>query len=245
MIKVSIITPTYNRIKKLRLNIKSVLAQQSRDMEHIVVDNLSNDGTEELVRDYIEKADYRVKYIREKDAGLYQAMNKGIMAATGEWIHILNSDDGYFSPSSLKDIFSRNIANFDLLACGVLVDKDSKKTYCRPEYKKEINHYYFPHQGLLIRKKFYELNGYYEERFKIISDAIFAIKNFPKAKYLIIDKPLVVMSSGGISDEKSFTNLYERILCIGFYHKFPIFHKVRLILGIIIGYLIGNKDGKN
>lgn len=242
MIRVSIITPTYNRVNKLRLNIKSVLDQQFKDIEHIIVDNLSDDGSEELVKAYIKRADYPVRYIREKDSGLYQAMNKGIKEAEGEWIHILNSDDGYFFSSSLKDIFNLNIAHVDLVACGVMVARDHKQTYCRPEYKKEINHYYFPHQGLLIRKKLYELNGYYEERFKIISDAIFAIKNFPKAKYLIIDKPLVVMSSGGLSDEKSFTNLYERILCITFYHKFPILHKIRLILGIIIGYLIVDKD---
>lgn len=237
MIRLSIITPTYNRLDKLRLNIKSVLAQDFKDKEHIIVDNLSNDGTDKFISNYASKADFPVRYIREKDTGIYNAMNKGIKAAKGEWIHILNSDDYYYSYRSLKEVFDRDVSKYDILLNGVIVVKNYKKNYWKPEYRPDINHYNFPHPGVIIKKRFYKLNGYYNEKFRIISDALFFIDHFPKANCLVINKPLTVLSCEGTSSEKSLQNLYEKLLCITFYHKFPLFYKLKLIFSTLFGFL--------
>ena len=94
--RISIVTPTYNRAHLLEAALLSVLAQGWSDTEHIVVDGMSSDGTVELLARYPH-----LRVIREPDSGLYEALNKGIRAATGEVIGHLNSDDEYL-PGHLR-----------------------------------------------------------------------------------------------------------------------------------------------
>jgi len=115
MTKLSIVTPTYNNINGLKRNILSVAKQSFKDKEHIIIDNLSIDGTDKLINDYSNEVDYPVTYIREKDYGIYNAFNKGIKIANGEWIHILNSDDYYFNNENLEILLNGDIKNIDVL----------------------------------------------------------------------------------------------------------------------------------
>lgn len=91
--KISLITVTYNSEKTLRDTINSVLVQTYEDVEYIVVDGLSKDKTVDIIREYEPQFSGRMKWISEKDCGLYDAMNKGIRMATGDVVGILNSDD--------------------------------------------------------------------------------------------------------------------------------------------------------
>ncbi|MBM3701057.1 MAG: glycosyltransferase [Actinobacteria bacterium] len=233
MTKLSIVTATYNRVNELKKNILSVANQSLKDKEHIIIDNLSNDGTDELINDYSKKADYPIIYIREKDSGPYDALNKGIKISNGEWVHTLHSDDCYYNNENLEVILNGDVENIDILACAILV-KDTGSLYSEnslwiPKYNDKINHYGFPHTGMIIRKSFYESNGYYNTNFKIISDAIFVIENMPKAKYFIIETPLVIMDDKGISNKISLRRTYERLICTIFYHKFPLGYKIKTV----------------
>jgi glycosyltransferase involved in cell wall biosynthesis len=233
MTKLSIVTATYNRINELRKNIISVANQSLKDKEHIIIDNLSIDGTDKLINDYRNDVDYPVIYIREKDNGVYNAFNKGIKIANGEWVHTLNSDDCYFNNENLEVLLSGDIKNIDILACAIIVkNKESfykENSLWVPTYNEKIKHYNFPHSGMIIKKEFYEVNGYYNENYKIVSDAIFAIQNLPKAKYFISDLPLIIMDTKGISNRVSFRRTLERIKCILFYYKFPLSYKLKSI----------------
>ena len=233
MMKLSIITATYNRVNELRKNILSVAGQSLKDKEHIIIDNLSIDGTDKLINDYIKEADYPVIYIRGKDNGIYNAFNKGIRLAKGEWILTLNSDDYYFNNENLEILLNGDIDNIDVLACAILVKNETSSCIMNsiwiPTYNDKIKHYNFPHSGMIIKRHFYELNGYYNENFKIVSDAIFAIQNLPKAKYLISDLPLIIMDDKGISNKVSFRRTFERIRCIIFYYDFPLGYKIKSI----------------
>lgn len=112
--KISIVTATFNSSATLCDTLDSVLSQSYRDVEHIIVDGLSSDGTVDLVRSYIERYEAcgkTLRYISEKDHGIYDAMNKGISLATGEIVGMLNSDDIYHDSSVLThiaDMMSRN-----------------------------------------------------------------------------------------------------------------------------------------
>lgn len=90
--KVSIITVVYNGAGTIEQTIKSVLGQTYKNIEYIIIDGASTDGTQQIVEKYVDKIAY---YVSEKDEGLYYAMNKGIGKATGEIIGIINSDDWY------------------------------------------------------------------------------------------------------------------------------------------------------
>ena len=230
MLKLSIVTPTFNNIKGLRKNITSLLNQTFKNIEHIIVDNLSDDGTEELIKKYKSYAPYPVIYVREKDNGIYNAMNKGIKAAKGEWVHILNSDDSYASEKSLELFFETDISNYDIIANPILIqDEKSDQIISRwnPEYKENINHYNFPHSGMIIKNNFYKLNGLYRENFKILSDSIFCMENIPKSKYKINKDPLVIMSNSGVSNRFSFTRTRELIIFNFIYYKGPFKYKIK------------------
>lgn len=120
--KISIITVTYNSDKTLKDTLESVLKQTYKNYEHIIVDGLSKDNTMQIVKEYEEKYNGKLKYISEKDFGIYDAMNKGIKIATGNVIGILNSDDIYAHEKVLEEIVekfeqtncARNICKLDI-----------------------------------------------------------------------------------------------------------------------------------
>ncbi|MCR4586649.1 MAG: glycosyltransferase [Lachnospiraceae bacterium] len=99
----TIITPTWNQAEYIEDTIKSVLEQRFEDFEYYIIDNCSDDGTEDIVRSYAEK-DKRIKYIREPDKGQAEAINKGLRAASGEVVCWINSDDFYFDRYVLENV---------------------------------------------------------------------------------------------------------------------------------------------
>ena len=102
--KISIITATYNSEKTLRDTLDSILAQTYPDIESIIVDGASKDGTMDIVREYEPKFQGRMHWISEPDKGIYDAMNKGIKMASGDVIGVLNSDDFYHDERVVEDI---------------------------------------------------------------------------------------------------------------------------------------------
>ena len=222
----SIVTPTYNRVHTLKDTLASVAGQTFKDIEHILVDNMSNDGTEALLREYQERAPYPVRYLREPDHGMYEAVNKGLKQATAEWTHILNSDDCYAAPTSLSTVFDRDLADYDLIANAIEIVNlpgEQKKLLWIPEYRTDISHFFFPHPGIILRRSFYEHHGYYDDRFKIVSDAIYGAQHYDKARRLIDRHHVLVrMDYGGISQQASLRNLSETLICTLWYHRLPL-----------------------
>ena len=103
--KVSIITATYNSAKTLQDTLDSVLRQDYHDIEHIIIDGDSTDSTIDLIRNYASKTtQHTVKWISEKDQGIYDAMNKGIAMSTGDIVGILNSDDYFTSDDVVSNL---------------------------------------------------------------------------------------------------------------------------------------------
>ena len=110
--KVSVITVCYNAIQGVEKTIRSVLSQSYPDIEYIVIDGGSTDGTLDVIQKYRDKIDYLVS---ESDDGIYDAMNKGIKAATGEWINFLNAGDFFASDDALKDAMSIDTEGIDVI----------------------------------------------------------------------------------------------------------------------------------
>lgn len=111
--KISVITVVYNDVANIRATIESFFSQTWEDKEYIVIDGGSTDGTAEIIKEYAPRLAY---WCSEKDNGIYDAMNKGIIHATGDWINILNCGDRYADEDVFKKIFSDNaICNYDVL----------------------------------------------------------------------------------------------------------------------------------
>ena len=100
--KISIVTVTYNCVDTIEQTICNVLKQTYPNIEYIVIDGASTDGTKEVIEKYADRLAY---WVSEPDSGIYDAMNKGVKAATGEWILFRNSGDYFFKPTTVEDVF--------------------------------------------------------------------------------------------------------------------------------------------
>lgn len=207
--KISVVTATWNSGTTLRDTIESVLSQSYPDIEHIIVDGASKDNTMDIVREMEPRYNGRLKYISEKDRGIYDAMNKGIQMATGDVIGILNSDDFYTSTDVLEHV-AREFANEHLDAVygdiHFVDDKDLTQCvrYCSSR-KFEIWQMRFGfmpvHPSFYCRRRIYRDYGLYDIQFKSAADfeclLRFLIHHRIRTKYLPLD--FVTMRTGGMS----------------------------------------------
>lgn len=136
--KISVITPTWNQAEYIKDTIESVLNQTYQDFEYIIVDNCSDDGTEDIVKSYAEK-DNRIIYIREPDHGQAEAINKGFQKATGDIVCWLNSDDFYFDNQVFEKVvyaFNENKQAGLVIGDAWYCDKEKKMTEYNPSDRK-------------------------------------------------------------------------------------------------------------
>jgi glycosyltransferase involved in cell wall biosynthesis len=177
--RISVVTPSFNGATTIRETIQSVLRQGYPDVEHIVMDGGSTDGTLEIVREYPH-----LLWTSGKDEGHYDAMNKGVARATGELIVILNADD-CFRPGAFQSVSSAYAAHPEWDASFgdvVYVDGRGREIYRREEavYDYNVLRYwedYICHHTLFVRKPVYErLGGYRHKDFKNACDYEFILR---------------------------------------------------------------------
>ncbi len=206
--EISIITVTYNSEKTIKDTIESILKQTFTNYEHIIVDGLSKDNTMEIVKKYEEKYKGRLKYVSEKDSGIYDAMNKGIKMATGNIIGILNSDDIYANETVLEEIITKfNTTNCDG-TYGNLIFMD-EETMSKPQRiwkskKGNMNFGWHPaHPTLYLKKDVYNKIGLFDLQYKIVADYDFMLRLMKdkSIKLEYINKYLVYMRVGGVSTD--------------------------------------------
>ncbi len=207
--KISIITAAYNSGATLRDTMKSVLAQDYQDWEHIIVDGASSDNSLEIIREMEPLYKGRMKWISEPDKGIYDAMNKGIAMATGDVIGILNSDDFFSAPDVLSSIAS------------VLKDPSIEAVYgdihyVHPENLKKCVRYYSSsrfvpwqmklgfmpaHPSFYCRRDVYVKYGLFDISFQIAADfeQLLRLLYLHKIHTRYIPRDFVTMRIGGAS----------------------------------------------
>ncbi len=121
--KVSIVTVVFNGAKAMEATIKSVLNQSYSPIEYIIVDGGSSDGTQAIIEKY---SNHIAKYISEKDTGIYDAMNKGVKMATGEWVNFMNCGDTFHDNKIVQNIFEKNRDGFDFIYGDYIADYSHK-----------------------------------------------------------------------------------------------------------------------
>ena len=205
--KISIITVSYNSLKTIEETIISVLGQDYANLEYIIVDGESTDGTLDVVRKYQDKIDIIVS---EKDSGLYDALNKGIALATGDAVGILHSDDVFDSPfvvsqvvegyrKSNADVVYGNLLYVDRYCLGRVV-----RNWIAGPYKKQAfeKGWMPPHPTFFARKACFEQFGNYNTNFKTAADYELMLRFVEKhqVKCHYVDETLVRMRIGGTSN---------------------------------------------
>lgn len=208
-LKISIVTISFNSALTIRDTIESVLSQSYPNLEYIIVDGASTDGTVEIIREFESRFNGNFHWISEPDKGLYDAMNKGIRMATGTLVGILNSDDFYHRPESIEIIAN---AFIDKRLKAVFADvrfvapENLDKTvryYSSAKFNpKRFRFGFMPaHPTFFTYKKYFDKYGYYETDYVMAADYELLIRflfvHRLKYKYLPVD--LLKMRQGGRS----------------------------------------------
>jgi glycosyltransferase involved in cell wall biosynthesis len=203
--KISIITVNYNNLKGLKKTFESVFNQKFKDFEYIVIDGGSTDGSAE----YIEENKHKIYFwVSEKDKGVYNAMNKGIIKANGEYLLFLNSGDMLYSVNTLQRIIPFFLSKKSIYYGDLVIEIKEKKPF-KWIYPSKLSLFYFlenslPHQATYIKKDVLVRLNFYDENYSIISDWIFTVEAIIKNKesYEKIDDILVIYNYEGISSNK-------------------------------------------
>lgn len=206
---ITIITVVFNNAKTLEQTILSVVNQTYKNFEYVVIDGGSTDGTLDIIKKYEEEIDY---WMSEKDNGIYDAMNKGIKLAKGDWVHILNSDDYYLDENVLEKAAAhlknpdKNFYYFTMLQDFSGTKKVYKYSY---NYFKLFYSAYLPHPTLLVSALQYKELGLYDTRYRIAADHDMILRLCKNFKPNFIDMPLTVMSTEGCSSKNMEFNFKE------------------------------------
>lgn len=210
IMKVTIITSCYNREQTIRGCIESVLSQDYPDIEYIVVDGASKDNSLSIINEYKDKIS---KIISEPDHGMYEAINKGIRAATGDVIGLVHSDDFLFSNQTVSHIvqrFEETHADF-LYGDGLFVNPENTDKVVRNwiggTYRLwKVRHGWLPlHPTCYIRREVMERKGLYNESYKIAADSDFLFRYLLGGELSVtyLKEYIVRMRMGGLSTDSA------------------------------------------
>jgi glycosyltransferase involved in cell wall biosynthesis len=230
--KLSIITINYNNAQGLRKTIESVTKQTFSDFEYIVIDGGSDDESLNIIKEYRNRITY---WISEPDSGIYNAMNKGIKVANGEYIQFLNSGD-WLTHNQVIEKLHGELINCDLLYGNLIEVYPNGKTIVNYGTKGlDISFYTFykgtvTHPAAFIRRELFLKYGYYDEQLKIVSDWKFYLialgLNHSKVIYKNIEVCYFDMS--GISNNRQDQALNERQKVLNELVPFPVLHYFKL-----------------
>ncbi len=206
----SIIIPTFNSASTVQKCIESILNQTFTNFEILIIDAVSTDNTLGLIRAY---NDTRVNIISEPDKGIYDAMNKGIKLAKGEWLYFLGSDDSLYDENVLGDveteIYKQDVdviyGNVLMMQSGLINDGEFNFTKIQTDP--------ICHQAIFYNKKVFEIFGEYDLRYKVYADSDLNLKWFfsDKLKNLFFDRIVAKYAETGFSSIQADLIFYEEL----------------------------------
>ncbi|MHC1696713.1 MAG: glycosyltransferase family 2 protein [Geobacteraceae bacterium] len=247
---ISIITVCLNSKSTIELTIQSVLAQKRDDVEYIIIDGGSSDGTQEVVRSFGHGVDI---FVSEQDEGIADGFNKGISLAHGKIIGLVNSDDRLLPGSIQKviDFFQRNpdsqVVHADLLLYSG--DRLVKRLTPSGRWWYPWRLALFNHPATFVRKSVYDLYGLFSTEYQIAMDVeIFLRWGTARVSIDYLPEPLVAMHYGGLSDRRPFEgyreakrafieNGYSILLVSLLYACKCLLHRVGKIHAALLAYL--------
>ena len=209
--KLSIITINYNNRGGLCKTMESVFAQTCKDFEYIVVDGASTDGSVDVIREFdsfnAQRSSFNVfTWVSEKDTGIYNAMNKGVRMAKGEYVLMLNSGD-YFVDEHVVERILPELDGTDIVQGNAIIEQNGElrihRGYGHSDLSFiEVQHGDFPHQATFARKSVFEQYGYFDESYRLIADTVFFFKalGLGNATFKYVDVHIAYFTPGGASD---------------------------------------------
>nr|WP_243750561.1 glycosyltransferase family 2 protein [Thiomicrorhabdus marina] len=242
---ITVVTVVYNGEQFLEETILSVINQTYDNVEYIIIDGGSTDGTLDIIKKYDHAIDY---WVSEKDKGIYDAMNKGIDLATGEWINFMNGGDRFHAPTTLKDIFLEKKYEEIVLFGDVLADYgDFKKVF---KAKTNLGNLWkgmcFSHQSTFLNTRYHKSNKY-NISFKLAADFDVIYNAYVKGcLFKYVGTIISTIEVGGVSyvQREKVLNEYSKVSAS---HKYSIralyfyISRIQLRLKSMVKKIIGKK----
>lgn len=224
---ISIVTINYNNLIGLKETVRSVCSQSFIDFEHIIVDGNSSDGSKEFL---YSNSKFFSKLIIENDNGIYDAMNKGIKCAKGEFLIFLNSGDMFYNNTVLSSIDFHSLSGKLIFGQSI----NSKGLLYPKKFSKNWLRYSLPnHQAMFFPREFYSSN-FYNTKFKIVGDSDYKFRAFGSERYVFLNQVICEFNLEGVSNDYSSFNNFRTI----FIESLRIGYKYRgfdyLLLKIIV-----------
>lgn len=209
--KISVVTVVFNDVANIRKTIESVLNQDYSNLEYVIIDGGSVDGTLSVIEDYKNELDY---FVSEKDDGIYNAMNKSSNYVTGDYIIFMNTGDEFQDKDVLSKVFNEEkSSNFDVIYGTTIVVNGTSKNIVKPKSLKDITkgRMIFVHQSSFLRVNLLR-EFKFDESYKINSDYDLFLKLFINGySFQRTDVIISLYQSGGISSKVGFQNEIEKI----------------------------------
>ena len=219
---ISIVTIVFNDVSAIEKTILSVIGQTCKNIEYIIIDGGSTDGTVDIIKKYDEKISF---WASESDKGIYDAMNKGISKASGNWINFMNSGDYFYNNRVVEDCIAAIPDNKDYkIVYGNFIWKNNEIENFVVAKSKQKMHYTMPscHQSFFIDTQLHKENPY-NTNLKIAADFDFLCKMQHKGiRFLKIPITVAVYQGGGLSENledlkgKEFNEIFHK------YNKAPM-----------------------
>lgn len=232
--KYSIITVNYNNKNGLRKTIESVIHQTYRDFEYIVIDGGSTDGSADILKEYDEQITF---WVSEKDNGIYNAMNKGIEKARGEYLNFMNSGDCFYAPDVLEKVSNYNYETDIIVGRDYHYNEKIQKGHAsiQPPRTTMIHFYVatLDHQSSFIKRELFD-NSPYDENYRLVSDWIFFTEKIVKENKRVQFIPDIICrrEEGGLSEQqreknrKEINDYLHKLLPGGVYQDFATLAKL-------------------
>ncbi len=244
-LKISIITISYNAEKHLERTINSVINQDYNNIEYIIIDGKSKDKTVEIIKKYDSKID---NWKSEADKGLYDAMNKGIKKANGDYLLFMNAGDIFFDNKTVSNIFASASQPQDIYyGETMIVNEDNKLIGMRRlTAPKQLNWKSFKkgmrvsHQSFIARK---ELSSLYDTKYRFSADFDWCIKIMKKSKKITNTNLIITRYlDGGLTKHNLIPSLKERFKIMQKFYGLPSTLLNHIGLGTkLIFFIIKNK----
>lgn len=236
---ISIVTVVYNAVSTIEYTIKSIVSQTYSDLEYIIIDGGSDDGTLEIVMRYTDKIHL---IISEKDDGIFDAMNKGLRFATGKYINFMNSGDSIANNKVIEDIFSFSAFNYDFVFGDTIVNRKEKLFLkkAKPFFKKRgINAMGICHQSMFIKTELAK-KYFFDTDLKLSADykMVYCIFQEVKPSIFYFNKPISIFDTNNSLSTKEYRKTFKEILKI--YHYSSSFQKYSFFLKSSVRYSLSS-----
>ena len=235
---ITVVTVVFNGVEYLEETIKSVINQTYDNIEYIIIDGGSTDGTIGIIKKYEGKIAH---WVSEPDKGIYDAMNKGIDLATGEWINFMNAGDGFVNNNVVQIILKKLDSNLIAVYGDTIFDygvyEILRKALCLSKISYGM---IFCHQSVFVNTNYHKSNRF-SCNYSIVGDYEFFLKlyieNINSFRY--ISQPIAKYSMGGVSSNNEIELTIQKIGILKKFHQYT--NKARFILYLIIFKIITKK----